>query len=84
MGAVIRSQRSSGSRVATVPLILPEFIGEFFGQELLYFVLIGQDMLFRGRTGPVRRAEFSVFSSQSELGKRLLGQLMLYFWPGNA
>ena len=58
-------------------------MGVYFGQELLYSVPIGQDMLFRGRTGTAGRAELSVFSRQKGLGKHLLGQLMLYSEPRN-
>lgn len=63
---------------------VPAVPRDFFGHELLYFVLFGQDMLSRrSRTAGrgVRRPLFGLFVVVSSV---VLGHFMLDFVPGNA
>jgi hypothetical protein len=63
---------------------VPEVPQDFFGHELLYFVLFGQDMLFwlsRTAGRGVRRSLFGLFVVVSSV---VLGRSMLDFVPGNA
>jgi len=63
---------------------LIEFSGIFFGHELLYFVTIGQDMLFSAKESIFFGEFWSVFLGLEVCFRGLLGQLMLYFRARNA
>jgi hypothetical protein len=63
---------------------LIEFSGIFFGQELRYFVTVGQDMLFSAHETIVFSEFWSVFVGPAVCFRGLLGQLMLYFGARNA
>lgn len=56
----------------------------FFGQELLYFVTNGQDMLFSAQETIFFGEFWSVFVGPEACFRGLLGQLMLYFVTRNA
>lgn len=61
-----------------------EFTGIYFGHELLYFVTIGQNMLFSALESIVFSAFWSVFVGREVCFRGLLGQVMLYFAARNA
>jgi hypothetical protein len=63
---------------------LVEFSEIFFGQGLLYFITIGQDMLFGALETIVFSEFWSVFVGPEVCFSGLLGQLMLYFGTRNA